>query len=417
MKVSSVNIERVVPYARNPRKNTDAVAKVAGSIREFGFRQPIVVDDHMVVIAGHTRLLAARHLGLETVPVHVADGLTSTEVRAYRLADNRVSQESEWDEDLLKLEFGDLNDADFDLGLTGFDTSEITDLLVDELKEGLTDPDEIPEERDEVTTRAGDVWTLGDHRLVCGDCTDPAVWDQLKVGDNFVCFASPPYNVGKGAAIRQSKSRGPKKQSLYDEYSDAKSDDEYIGLLDGAMSAAFEHCDTVSFNLQPLANVKRVLLKWLDSHSTNLVDIVTWDKGNASPHIQRGIMSSRFEWIIIMSRKENATRVIPHSAWQGKYSNVYNAPPQKSNQFSKSHGATFPVHLPTFVMGDLMNRAEGIVDCFMGTGTSLIAAEMIGKPSCGIELTPAYCDMAVHRWENFTGKKAQRDGGTGNPAH
>jgi ParB-like chromosome segregation protein Spo0J len=162
--VALVPIDTVVPYSRNPRKNEAAVAKVAASIREFGFRQPIVVDRDLVVVAGHTRLLAARQLGLKRVPVHVARELTPAQVKAYRLADNRTADEAEWDAELLKLELGDLKAGGFDLGLTGFDLDEVNELLARELAEGQTDPDEVPEPPEKPITKSG----------ACGFSASPA---------------------------------------------------------------------------------------------------------------------------------------------------------------------------------------------------------------------------------------------------
>ena len=145
MKVELIEIGRVIPYARNPRKNDAAIAKVAASIKEYGFRQPIVVDEEMVIIAGHTRLQAAQSLGLKKVPVHVATGLTQAQIKAYRLADNRTHEDSEWDEELLAIELGELDELGFDLDLTGFDAIELEDLLDGEPMAGLTDDDDIPE--------------------------------------------------------------------------------------------------------------------------------------------------------------------------------------------------------------------------------------------------------------------------------
>ena len=159
MEIQKLAIEKVIPYIRNPRKNENAVEKVTSSIHEFGFRQPIVVDSENVIIAGHTRFEAAKRLGMETVPVHVAKGLTEQQVKAYRIADNRVAQESDWDMDLLKLELQELDDPE----LTGFDEDELQNILL-EIGEGLTDPDEIPDVPDEPFTTAGDLWEMGGHR-------------------------------------------------------------------------------------------------------------------------------------------------------------------------------------------------------------------------------------------------------------
>ena len=160
-------------YARNPRRNEQAIATVAASIQEFGWRQPIVVDEAMVVLAGHTRLEAARKLGFKTAPVHVAKGLTASQARAFRIMDNRSSENAEWDNDLLNLELADLLEADFDLGLTGFNDDELN-ALMSSLEEGIgpqEGEDDVPETPEDPISRPGDLWILGNHRLLCGDST------------------------------------------------------------------------------------------------------------------------------------------------------------------------------------------------------------------------------------------------------
>ncbi len=173
MDVVDLPLEQIIPYARNPRRNEQAIATVAASIQEFGWRQPIVVDEAMVVLAGHTRLEAARKLGFKTAPVHVAKGLTVSQARAFRIMDNRSSENAEWDKDLLNLELADLLEADFDLGLTGFTEDELN-ALMSSLEDG-TGPqegeDDVPETPEEPVSRPGDLWILGNHRLLCGDST------------------------------------------------------------------------------------------------------------------------------------------------------------------------------------------------------------------------------------------------------
>ena len=184
MKVEKWNIADVKPYENNPRQNEEAVEAVAGSIREYGFRQPIVVDAEGVVICGHTRLKAARKLELDEVPVHVATGLTPEQIRAYRLADNATRDLSSWDYDLLPIELSALGDAGYDLGLIGFPEDELAGLMeTGELKDGLTDPDAVPEPPDEATTQPGDLWILGEHRLLCGDAGKTEDVDRLLDGE------------------------------------------------------------------------------------------------------------------------------------------------------------------------------------------------------------------------------------------
>jgi len=196
MKIESWNIADVKPYESNPRQNDQAVDAVARSIEEFGFRQPIVVDEDGVIIVGHTRYKAALKLGLEKVPVHVAKGLTPAQVKAYRLADNKTAEIAEWNYDLLPIELSQLKELDYDLGLIGFDEDALAEMLDPGVQEGLTDPDDVPEPPDEAVTQPGDLWILGNHRLLCGDSSNPEHVDLLLDGAEIhLCNTDPPYNV------------------------------------------------------------------------------------------------------------------------------------------------------------------------------------------------------------------------------
>jgi DNA modification methylase len=230
-------------------------------------------------------------------------------------------------------------------------------------------------------------------------------WDKLEIEDGIITFSSPPYNLGDSIKLSGNSSL-KNASSAYSTYSDNASDGDYINLIEGALSCGMAHCDVVAFNLQPLAKSKRPLMKFMADHSSHMIDIITWDKGHAAPQMAAGVMSSRYEWIFLFSPKENASRSIPYASWQGKWSNVYSAPPQRNNEFAKIHGATFPVHLPEFVVGDIVNRSRGVVDCFCGTGTTIIAAEKLGKIGYGIELDPKYVDVIIKRWQDFTGQEA-----------
>ena len=196
MTIETWPIDRPQPYDKNPRLNDDAVEVVAKSIREFGFRQPIVVDEDGVVIIGHTRLKAAKSLGLSEVPVHVARGLSPEQVKAQRIADNKTAEIAEWNLELLPIELAELQGMDFDLGLLGFDQDELAKLLDPDGQQGLCDPDEIPAPPDEAITQPGDLWILGEHRLLCGDSSKPADLDRLLDGQLVhLCNTDPPYNV------------------------------------------------------------------------------------------------------------------------------------------------------------------------------------------------------------------------------
>jgi DNA modification methylase len=412
--LSSLQIEtwplhEILPYQKNARRiPPDAIRKVSKSLKEFGWRQPMVVDKAGVLIVGHARRLAAVELGWVEGPVHVARDLTPEQIRAYRLMDNRSHEETDWDIDILKTELFELKDFDIDLSLTGFDDSELADFL-NVPTAGLTDEDAVPAAPEQPVTVAGDLWVLRNHRVLCGDSTDNLSWERLSVGDGFVCFTSPPYNLGKSAALsgnKTSKSRG----NAYSGYRDDQSSDKYRELITSSLDASLCFCEAAVFNVQPLAGSKREILQWLSDNAERFVDIVTWDKGHAAPAMAIGVLSSRFEWLCVFSKQTGASRSIPLSEWRGTLSNVYHAPPQSNNEFSEKNAATFPVHLPEFILSQLMNKSRGVVDCFCGTGTTLIAAEKLGRVGMGIEIDPAMCDVIITRWQNFTGQKATLDG-------
>jgi len=190
------DIDSITPYDRNPRLNDHAVNAVAASLQEFGFRQPIVVDENHIIIAGHTRWKAAKKLGLKKVPVHVAVDLSPEQVKAYRLADNKTGELAEWDMDILPIELSELRDAGFDMGVLAFDEKELAKLLAAPVQTGDTDPDHIPEPPDDPITQKGDLWILGDHRLLCGDSANPDDVDYLLDGNIIdATVTDPPYNV------------------------------------------------------------------------------------------------------------------------------------------------------------------------------------------------------------------------------
>jgi len=196
MKIELRPLADIIPYENNPRINDGAVDAVAASLREFGFRQPIVVDTESVIVCGHTRYKAALKLGLEKAPVHVAKDLSPAQIKAYRIADNKSGELAEWNFDLLPIELGELQAMDFDLASLGFDEKELTKLLNAGGNAGLTDPDEVPSPPDEATTRPGDLWILGKHRLLCGDSSSATDLDRLLDGEVIhLVNTDPPYNV------------------------------------------------------------------------------------------------------------------------------------------------------------------------------------------------------------------------------
>lgn len=402
----TVVLSEVKPWERNPRTHSAAqIKQLRASIREFGFTNPLLIDEKGRLIAGHGRRTAAMAEGMTKAPAIELRGLSTTQKRALVIADNQLALTASWDDDLLRLELEALGKDGFDLSLVGFSDTDVARLLGPTA--GDTDPDEVPEVPVKPVSKLGDVWLLGTHRLVCGDCTKPETWARLEVPAGCVVFSSPPYNVGRASSLRDRYKPGTNsKRRMYQDYDDNLSETEYVALLTKSVACALERVDSVAFNVQLLAGSKRPLLHWLNDHASHLTDVITWSKQKGSPHIQPGILTAQFEWIVLLSKSKDASRVVPHSSWQGKVSNVYEAPAQSVNEFSKTHGATFPVHLPEWIMGTLMDKCVGVVDCFCGTGTTLIAAERLGRLGFGIEIAPAYVDVAIERWQKFTGKEA-----------
>ena len=405
MNIEHVSVGDLIPFAKNSRTHDDAqVAQIAASIKEFGFTNPILIDEKSGIIAGHGRLLAARKLQLTEVPCIRLSHLSDAQKRAYVIADNKLALNAGWDDEMLVLELGDLQDMEFDLSLTGFSTDEINALLTPTVVEGLTDEDAVPEVPDEPVTKLGDIWVLGKHRLMCGDSTSVDAVEQLMAGQKAdICFTSPPYALGKSVSLSGNKIM-KLKDSAYESHKDDA--DSWADLMAGWWNASLiAVTEAWVVNVQPLANNKRALLQWINDRSERLVDIATWDKGHAAPQIAKGVMASRYEWIIVLGQ-QNASRSIPCSNWQGTIQSVYAAPPQRNNEFSAIHAATMPVHLPLWVMEKLCNTAKSIYEPFCGTGTTLIAAEKTNKNCFAIEIDPKYCDVIVQRWQEFTGKTA-----------
>lgn len=395
MKVELVPIERVIPYARNPRRNEHAVAKVAGSIKEFGFRQPIVVDKDMVIIVGHTRLLAAQQLGFKEVPIHIAEGLSEVKVKAYRIADNRTHEEAEWDEELLALELGDLKDLDFDLDLTGFDPDELDKLLSVDGAEGLTDEDSIPEVEGKAVSQLGDVWVCGNHRLLCGDSTDPAAMQKLLAGSLAdMVFTDPPYNVNYGATMKD-KMRGNKRTIKNDNLGE----DFYAFLLKACWNF-LEVCKGAVYICMSSSELD-TLQKAFRESGGHWSTFVIWAKNTFT--IGRSDYQRQYEPILYGWKEGNS------HFWCGArdQGDVWFFDKPVANDL---HPTMKPVSLVERAIINSSKSRDIVLDSFGGSGTTMIAAEKTGRMARLIELDPKYCDVIVRRWQEFTGQKAVLEG-------
>jgi DNA modification methylase len=394
MNVQQVSIDKVVPYARNPRRNDAAIDKVAASIKEFGFRQPIVTDSEMVIIVGHTRLLAARKLGIARVPVHVAEGLTPAQVRAYRLADNRVHEEADWNKDLLAIELQDLQGAGFDLSLTGFDDDELASLLAD-VNEGLTDPDDAPPVGEVAVSKVGDLWHLGKHRLLVGDCTGSVNVDQV-MGDlkADLIVTDPPYNVSY---------TGKTKDALKIE-NDSKSASEFYSFLLAAYKAALAIT-------KPGAGI---YVFHADLEGVNFrrafVD-AGWKLSQCCVWVKQTIVMGRsdYHW-----QHEPVLYGWKPTAGHRWYSDRKQSTVWRFDRPTRSleHPTMKPIELVEYPLKNSSRGGDVIFDGFGGSGSTLIACEKNGRICRTMELDPIYADVIIRRWQNFTGKEAKLENGT-----
>ena len=403
MKIEQVKLDALIPYARNSRTHSDAqVAQIAASIKEFGFTNPVLIDETGSIIAGHGRVMAARKLAIADIPSIRLIHLTEAQKKAYVIADNKLALNAGWDDEMLAVELTDLKDMGFDLDLTGFSTDEIEALLAPAGTEGLTDEDAVPEVPEAPVTVLGDVWLLGKHRVMCGDSTSINAVEKLMDGQKAdMCFTSPPYALGNSVSLSNNKVMS-KKGNSYIQHKD--NSDEWGNLMDG-WSASIPYVSAWVVNVQPLAGNKRNLFNWVNDRINQLCDFITWDKGHAAPAMAKGVMSSSFEWMIIFG-SENASRSVPFSSWRGTIKNVYSAPSQRSNDFASIHAATMPTHVPEWGFTKLCDKAKSVYEPFAGTGTTLIACEKTGRINRSMELDPKYCDVIVQRWQEFTGQTA-----------
>jgi DNA modification methylase len=382
-------IGELIPYAKNARTHDEAhVAQIAASIRAFGWTNPILVDGDNGVIAGHGRLLAARKLGMATVPVIELDGLSEAEKRAYIIADNKIALNAGWDTELLALEIGDLGALGFDLSLTGFGDEEIAGLL-NSGNPGLTDPDDVPEVPETPVSQMGDVWLLGRHRLLCGDSTNADDVDQVLAGVRpHLMVTDPPYGVNYDPAWREDAgltegSAIAKGKVLNDDRADWR---EAWSLFPGDVAYVWHgalHATTVAQSLEACGFAVR--------------SVIIWDKTRLV--IGRGDYHWQHEPAIYCVRKGKTGH------WSGgrNQTTVWSIPHRRN---ASGHGTEKPVECMRRPIENNSAPGQAVYEPFSGSGTTIIAAEMSGRACHAIELNPAYVDVAVRRWQDFTGETA-----------
>ena len=419
MLIRDMDITLIKPYERNPRNNDKAIDAVAKSIQEFGWNSPIVVDRDNVIVCGHSRWRAAQKLGLTTVPVYVADKLTPEQVQAYRIADNKTAELADWNYDLLPLELRALQDAQYDLTLLGFDTDELEKLLAgeDNVFEGETDPDAIPAVPEVAASCLGEIYQLGNHRLLCGSSTDENDVARLMEGTKAkMLFTSPPYsdmreyNGGKDLSVENLVSF----IGCYLPYTD------YQCVNLGLQRRDAEVLEYWNSYIEAARQAGYKMLAWN-----------VWDKGVVgSIGLQKAMFPIRHEWLFVFGTEPFAI----NRTWEKKECNINakkirNKVRQKdgTTRFSTvgdtsnplkamesvlsvmvelgsirhEHPATFPVGLPLEYIRAMSQPSDMVIEPFAGSGSTVIACEQVNRVCRAMELDPKYCDVIRRRWAEF----------------
>ena len=380
-------VDEIIPYEKNPRINDAAVEAVANSIREFGFRVPLVLDKNNVIITGHTRLRSAKMLGMTEVPCIIADNLTPEQVQAYRIADNKTGEIAEWDYALLPMELKDLQSADFDLSVLGFDPEELDKLLNDDggdaVTEGETEPDAVPEVPEEAASVPGAVYLLGDHRLLCGDATKAEDVARL-MGDEKanLWLTDPPYNVAYENSLGQSIVNDNMEDSKFRKFLVDSFQCAVDVLLPGASFYIF-HADTEGFNFRGACRdvglkirecliwVKNALvLGRCDYHFRHEPCLYGWKDGAA-----HNWYSDRCQTTVMEYHKPTS---------------------------NTGHPTSKPAEMLVYLIKNSSKRGDIVLDTFGGSGSTLIACEQTGRVCRMMELDPKYCDVIRRRWAEFT---------------
>ena len=417
MKITQKKVESLIPYINNSRTHSDEqVAQIAASIKEFGWTNPILVDGTNGIIAGHGRLLAARKLGQTEVPVIELAHMTESQKKAYVIADNQLAMNAGWDTSMLTLELSELKEAGFSLDILGFDPKELDKLLEPEQVEGLTDEDAVPDAPEEPKTKLGDIYQLGNHRLMCGDSTSIDAVEKLMDGKKAqFCFTSPPY-------ADQREYNGGKELST-----------EHLATF---IRTASGFCDFFAVNLGLSRKDGEINQYWDDyiveakNCGLKLLSWNIWNREGMGGSI--GNMTAMFpiehEWIFVFGndvKDINRTRDNKHGGESGKSTIRQKGGETTPNSWAinkkgkigtvftcdfargkKEHPAMFPVEFPMGYIESCTNSNDVVYEPFGGAGSTMIACEKLGRQARLMELDPKYCDVIVKRWEDFTGKKA-----------
>jgi DNA modification methylase len=390
-KVERWPIARLIPYARNARTHSDAqVDQIAASIREWGWTNPVLVGEDGTIIAGHGRVLGARKLRIDEVPVMVATGWSEEQKRAYAIADNKLALNAGWDEELLGLELGELEGLGFDIDLVGFSEPERLALAA-LANDGLTDPDDVPEVPVEPVSVAGELWVLGRHRLLCGDSTSPDDVERVLDGVSpHLMVTDPPYGVEYDPAWRKRAGVNLNKNKLGKVANDNRADwREAWALFPGTVAYVWHagrHSSAVQDSLEATGFQVRAQIIWAKDRFA----------------LSRGHYHWQHEPCWYAARGT--------ASWHGdrKQTTLWHINAREDG--GHGHGTQKPVECMRRPIENNSSAGQAVYEPFSGSGTTIIAAEMTGRSVHAVELDPAYVDVAIQRWQAFTGQQAQLDG-------
>lgn len=376
------DINSLIPYINNSRTHSEEqVLQVASSMKEFGFTNPVLIDKQGGIIAGHGRILAAKKLGLTDIPCIVMEGLTEAQKKAYIIADNQLAMNSGWDMDKLKLEIETLNELNFDVNLLGFDNDFLSELLADDPGDGLTDEDEVPEVPETPVSVLGDIWQLGNHRLMCGDSTSiDAVMLMLDGEIADMVHTDPPYGVSYQSNMRTKS----------DKFEVIKNDDVFLDIAPVLHACSSGWCFVWTS--------WKVLTKWIEQfesfgYPTNQV---IWSKGGGGIGDLKKTFSSDYETALVWHRGAELTGKRIGSVWKV----------EKDGAGTYLHPTQKPVALPVEAIDKTTRKGATVLDLFGGSGSTLMACEKTSRKARLMELDEKYVDVIINRWQNFTGKQA-----------
>ena len=392
--IKKVDIEKLIPYARNSRTHSaEQVDQIAASIKEFGFLNPIIVDGENGIIAGHGRVMASKKLGVKELPCVDASHLSETQKRAYIIADNKLALNAGWDEEMLRVEFDELSDANFDLELTGFSLDEIESLQPEVLTDGLTDEDAVPEAPEKPVSVLGDIWQLGNHRLMCGDSTGIDAVEKLMDGHKAdLLFTDPPYGVSYEGGHNKKKRKGI--------IADTLEGDNLTGLFYGALSVAIPNAkDGAAFYVWYSSNKSVETYASLSKLPLTLRAVIQWYKVNSG----LGAFMSQYIPNCEPCMYLHKSGCSPHWYGPSNEKTVWELKKESRNEF---HPTQKPVELPERAIGNSSKAGDIVLDLFGGSGSTLIACEKTGRNAYLMELDEKYVDVIINRWQDFTGKEA-----------